>query len=70
MGARRRTVTPHVEGLLDRIAFLVAERQRLRAEHADVAILERNRDELARCQRELSSALIARHAPTAAQDAA
>lgn len=66
MGARRRSATPHVEALVDRISFLVAERQRLRAENADAAILERNRDELARCQRELSSALIARHARTAA----
>ena len=55
-----------VEALSDRIGALVAERQRLRREHAPAAALEANRREIAQLQWELSRALIARHLPAAA----
>ena len=43
------------------LADLVQERQRLRAEGADAAALERNRREIVARQQELGGALIARH---------
>jgi hypothetical protein len=52
------------------IAALVAERQRLRAEGADGAELERNRREIVGRQHELSNALIALYAPQPAFAAA
>ena len=55
-----------VDTLLDEIAVLVADRQRLRARSASGAALERNRRRIARLQWELSHALIARHRPRAA----
>ena len=63
---RRGHSRPTVEGLLDQIGGLTAERQRLRDEGADVARLERNRIKLARAQWELSYALIERYLPSAA----
>jgi hypothetical protein len=48
----------NVEALLRQISALVAERQELRAHPADADALERNRIEIARCQRELNHALI------------
>jgi hypothetical protein len=55
-----------VEKLLDEIGALVAERQRLRREHADRFTLEENRRAIAERQWELSRALIARYLPQAA----
>lgn len=48
----------HVDTLLRRISHLVAERQELRGEPDRRADLERNRLEIAQCQRELNHALI------------
>ena len=53
-----------VETLGLRIRILVAQRQALRERGAGKRALERNRLELVRCQRELSRALIERHAGT------
>ena len=47
-----------VDELLRRISALVAERQDLRGDSRQSADLERNRLEIARCQRELNHALI------------
>ena len=47
-----------VDKLLRRISALVAERQDLRGDPARSDDLERNRLEIARCQRELNHALI------------
>jgi hypothetical protein len=47
-----------VEQLLRRISTLVAERQQLRGDAQRAPDLERNRVEIARCQRELNHALI------------
>jgi hypothetical protein len=52
---------PGVEELRAQISELVAQRQRLRSLGASGTLLERNRLELGRSQRELSHALIARH---------
>jgi hypothetical protein len=52
-----------VEALEARVAALALERQKLRAQDAPAAALERNRVELARAQWELSHALIERHLP-------
>jgi hypothetical protein len=52
-----------IEELQDRIAALVAERQRLRAFGAGRSWLEQNRLELGHNQRELSHALIQQHRP-------
>ena len=49
-----------VERLLADIATLVMERQALRAANC-MSVLEQNRLELVRCQRELSRALIDRY---------
>jgi hypothetical protein len=57
----RRRGHASVEDLEARIATLVADRQALRERGAGVKTLERNRRQLARCQRELSFALIERH---------
>ena len=62
---RRRHRLPTVEALLDEIARLTAERQRLRDRGADPVKLERNRVKLARAQWKLSHALIERHLPAA-----
>ena len=68
------TVAQHhplnIDALLDRIASLVVERQELRARSASGAALEENRRALVHLQRELSRALIARHARVDEQDAA
>lgn len=53
------------EELLERIAVLTAERQRLRERRASAATLERNRVKLARAQWQLSHALIDRYLPAA-----
>jgi hypothetical protein len=50
-----------VEELRDRISALVAQRQSLRSFGANGALLEQNRVQLGRCQRELCYALIERH---------
>jgi hypothetical protein len=55
-----------VEVLARRIDELVRERQELRRAGAVNGVLERNRLELVRLQRELSLALIDRHLPPAA----
>ena len=47
-----------VDHLLRRISGLVAERQELRGDPQRLADLERNRVEIAQCQRELNHALI------------
>ena len=70
MSSRLRTAPDRVEALLDRIAFLVAERQELRAQNAEPGLLERNRRELVEAHRGLSDALIERHAGIPEQDAA
>jgi hypothetical protein len=63
---RRGHTRPSVEGLLEEISGLTAERQRLREQGAGAAKLERNRVKLARKQWELSHALIERYHPSAA----
>jgi hypothetical protein len=65
-GHTRRTV----EALLEDIAALTAERQRLREQGVDATRLERNRVKLARAQWELSHALIERYLPEAHSRAA
>jgi hypothetical protein len=62
---RRASKRPSVETLMDQIADLAAERQRLRDSGAAAAKLERNRIKLARSQWELSHALIERYLPVA-----
>lgn len=52
-----------VEELQARIGTLVARRQLLREQGASARALERNRRELARCQWQLSFALIERYLP-------
>ena len=56
----------NVERLLEEIGVLVAERQRLRREHASKSALEENRRAIARLQWDLSHALIERYLPQAA----
>jgi hypothetical protein len=60
---RRGNSLPSVEALLEEIAALTSERQRLRELGADAVRLERNRVKLARAQWRLSHALIERHLP-------
>jgi hypothetical protein len=64
------TARPSVEALLARIDALARERQQLRGRRATPRTLERNRLALVRAQWELSRALIDRHLPAAARDAA
>jgi hypothetical protein len=59
----RRSRSSSVETLQDRIGALVAQRQALRENGANPETLERNRRQLARCQWQLSFALIERHLP-------
>jgi hypothetical protein len=59
----RRSRASSVEVLQERIEVLVARRQVLREQGASAAALERNRRELARCQWQLSFALIERFRP-------
>jgi hypothetical protein len=59
----RRSRSASVEGLQERIGALVACRQALRESGATPETLERNRRQLARCQWELSFALIERYLP-------
>jgi hypothetical protein len=66
----RDSRTRSVEALQERIAEIVACRQALRERGANASALERNRLQLARCQWELSFALIARHLPQVDADAA
>jgi hypothetical protein len=50
-----------IEEMHGAIARLVAERQQLRADGAPAAVLEENRREIGRRQRELAQALIAQY---------
>lgn len=59
-----------VEDLIGRIADLVLQRQSMRADGADSAILEFNRQELVRAHHDLSYALIERHCPPKPAEAA
>lgn len=59
-----------VEDLIGRIADLVHQRQSMRADGADSSILEHNRLELVRAHQDLSYALIERHCPPSAGEAA
>jgi hypothetical protein len=59
----RKPKAGRIEKLERELSALVAERQELRARLAPPKLLERNRLEIARRQRELSYALIERHAP-------
>jgi hypothetical protein len=58
---RRGQSRPSVEALLEEIAGLTSERQKLREGGADGSRLERNRVKLARAQWQLSHALIERY---------
>jgi hypothetical protein len=58
---RRGHTRPTVEMLLEQIAYLTVDRQRLREQGINGTRLERNRVKLARTQWELSHALIERH---------
>ena len=58
---RRGASRPTVEELLDQIADLTTERQRLRDQGVNGTRLERNRVKLARAQWALSHALIERY---------
>jgi hypothetical protein len=59
-----------VEALIGQIADLVLQRQSMRAQGADSALVERNRLDLVRAHQALSYALIERHCPPKADEAA
>jgi hypothetical protein len=59
-----------VEDLIGRIADLVLQRQSMRADGVDFAMLEHNRLELVRAHHDLSYALIERHCPPKPAEAA
>jgi hypothetical protein len=59
-----------VEALIGQIAELVLQRQSMRAQGADSALIERNRVDLVRAHQALSYALIERHCPPKADEAA
>ena len=61
---------PTVEDLISRIADLVLQRQSMRADGVDSAILEHNRLDLVRAHQDLSYALIDRHCPPKPAEAA
>jgi len=67
---RRRRAAQTVEALTELLGSLTLERQSLRASDASPTALERNRVAIARAQWDLSHALIERHLPPAAQNAA
>lgn len=66
---KRASKRASVEGLMQEIGDLTAERQRLRDHSAAPSKLERNRIKLARKQWELSHALIQRYLPAHSQAA-
>jgi hypothetical protein len=66
----RHNAPASVEELIGRIADLVFERQSLRAHGADSGLIERNRLALVRAHQDLSYALINRHCPPRAAEAA
>ena len=55
-----------IEAIQIALEQLVARRQALRAAHAEPALLERNRLEIARLQRHLSESLITKYSRVAA----
>jgi hypothetical protein len=59
----RKSSNTRIDGLLESIGALVAERQALRERNALAADLERNRQEIADLQQQLSKALIERYLP-------
>jgi hypothetical protein len=59
-----------VEDLIGRIADLVLQRQSMRADGVDPAMLEHNRLDLVRAHQDLSYALIDRHCPPKPAEAA
>jgi hypothetical protein len=67
---RRRRMAQTVEALTELLGSLTLERQALRTSDASSVALERNRVAIARAQWDLSHALIERHLPPAAQNAA
>lgn len=64
---RRSRASASVEELEGEIGALVVRRQALRERGASAEVLERNRRRLARCQWELSFALIERYLPRPAE---
>ena len=67
---RRRRTAQTVEMLTELLGGLTLERQALRSSEASSTALERNRVAIARAQWDLSHALIERHLPQAAPNAA
>jgi hypothetical protein len=67
---RRRRTPQTVETLTELLGSLTLERQTLRTSDAGSVALERNRVAIARAQWDLSHALIERHLPPVAQNAA
>jgi hypothetical protein len=59
----RKSSNTRIDGLLESIGALVSERQALREQNAPEGDLERNRQEIADLQQQLSRALIERYLP-------
>ena len=60
------TPVDSIEAIVFALEQLVARRQALRAAHAEPALLEGNRLDIARLQRQLSDALITKYSRAAA----